>query len=178
MDFIRGGGVPVDREVEKGEFVNWFNRNKKETTKKSDVNEREQYAEDFKGYMENSLLEFFQQDGKDNELIYIGYLIRTPPAGIWLYALVGFDMIAAGLRILSPRHIEILKKQEEDIQVYFDEELEWRHNGVGITQYGKNLMDIGDRDEQFYFLRKTLETLDVVFRHRVAQLDSPATKDR
>ena len=150
-----------------------FNWNKKKTTEESDINEREQYAEDFKVFMEKSHLQFFLQNGKDDKPIYIGYLIRTPPAGIWLYVLIGGgnDMIAAGLRVQSPKHMEILEKQEKDIQLYFDEKLEWRGNGVGISRYGTDPMDVSDRNEQLYFLRKTLETLDFVFRDRVDKLD-------
>ena len=143
------------------------------TTEKPEVNEREQYAEDFKTFMEKSHLQFFRQDVvKDGEIIYIGYLIRkSNQSGIWLYALVGSDMIAAGLRVLSPKHIDILEKQKQDVQAYFNEELDWRRNGVGINRYGTDPMDVSDRNEQFYFLRKTLETLDFVFRDRVNKLD-------
>ena len=150
-----------------------FGRNKETTTGKSDVDVREQYAEDFKAFMEKSHLQFFRQDVvKDSEIIYIGYLIGKPnQLGIWLYALVGSDMIAAGLRILSPKHIEILEKQKKNVQAYFNEELDWRGNGVGISRYGTDPMDVSDRNEQFYFLRKTLETLDFVFRDRVDKLD-------
>ena len=148
-----------------------FNWKKKKTTEKSDINEREQYAKDFREYMEKSHLQFFHQNRKGNESIFIGYLIRKPPAEIWLYALVGYDMIAAGLRVLSPKHMEILKKQEKDIQLYFDEELDWKWNRVGINRFGADPMDVSDRNEQFYFLRKTLETLDFVFRDRVGKLD-------
>lgn len=111
-----------------------FGRNKEATTEKSDVDVREQYAEDFKAFMEKSHLQFFKQDTV-RETIYIGYLIRKPnQAGIWLYALVGSDMIAAGLRVLSPKHIDILEKQKKDIQAYFNEELEWR--GTGLESAG------------------------------------------
>ena len=153
--------------------MNLFNRNKKTTTDESDIDVREQYAEDFKAFMEKSHLQFFRQDVvKDGEIIYIGYLIRRPnQSGIWLYALVGSNMIAAGLRVLSPKHIDILEKQKKDIQAYFNEELDWRKNGVGINRFGADPMDISNRNEQFYFLRKTLETLDFVFRDRVDKLD-------
>ncbi|MYC74978.1 hypothetical protein F4X10_04290 [Candidatus Poribacteria bacterium] len=155
----------------KGEFVSLFGRNKEATTEKSDVDVRKQYAEDFKAFMEKSHLQFFRQDIV-GEIIYIGYLIRKPnQSGIWLYVLVGSGMIAAGLRVLSPKHIDILEKQKKDIQAYFNEELDWRGNGVGISRFGTDLMDVSDRNEQFYFLRKTLETLDFVFRDRVDKLD-------
>lgn len=144
--------------------MSWFNRA---------VNKRDQYAEDFQAFMEKSYLQFFRQTGEGDELIFIGYRISKPcPPNIWLYALIASDMIAAGLRVHdSPEQMRILEKQKKDIQAYCDEKLEWRGNGIGITQVGKDLMDISDRHEQFYFLRKTLETLDFVFRDRVAQLD-------
>lgn len=152
--------------------MNLSRRNKEDTTEESNIKAREQYAEDFKAFMEKSHLQFYQQDvGKVGPIIYVGYKIRTPPAGIWLYALVGYDMIAAGLRVLSQENMDILKNKKEDIQNYFNEALDWRENGIGINRYNIDLMDNSNRFEEFYFLRHTLETLDLVFRDRVGKLD-------
>ena len=80
-------------------------------------------------------------------------------------------MIAAGLRVLSQENMDILKNKKEDIQNYFNEALDWRENGIGINRYNIDLMDDSNRFEEFYFLRHTLETLDLVFRDRVGKLD-------
>lgn len=46
----------------------------------------------------------------------------------------------------------------------------WCWIRVGINRLNIDTTDIADRGEQFYFLRKTLETLDLAFRDRVANL--------
>ena len=91
--------------------------------------------------------------------------------GIWLYALILPNMIAGGLRVLDEKNLEIWENQKSAIQPHFVEHLEWRKNGIGINRFNIDPTDISDRGEQFYFLRKTLETLDLAFRDRVANLD-------
>ncbi len=145
-------------------------KRQEESAEKPDTDDLEQYKEDFKAFMEKSHLQFFRED-QFNEGYFIGYTIRPNKAGIWLYAWILSDKIAGGLRVLDEKNVEILKNQKSDIQQHFREDLEWRKNGIGLTRYNINTTDIADRGEQFYFLRKTLETLDLAFRDRVANLD-------
>lgn len=147
----------------------FWKKHQEERAEKPDTDDLEQYKEGFKAFMEKSHLQFFRED-QFKEGHFIGYTIRPNKAGIWLYALVLPNMIAGGLRVLDEKNLETLKNQKSDIQLHFGEELDWRKNGVGINRFNIDTTDIADRGEQFYFLRKTLETLDLAFRDRVANL--------
>ena len=140
-----------------------------ESAENPDTDGLEQYKEDFKTFMEKSHLQFFGED-PFKEGYFIGYTIRPNRTGIWLYALILPNMIAGGLRVLDEKNFKILENQKSDIQLHFGEHLEWSKNRVGINRLNIDTTDIADRIEQFYFLRKTLETLDLAFRDRVANL--------
>ncbi|MXV75909.1 DUF4268 domain-containing protein [Candidatus Poribacteria bacterium] len=132
----------------------------------------EQYTEDFKVFMEKSHLKFWKISPMDAGAgFYIGYEIRPRKRGIWLYAMVTTDKIAAALRVTNEKYFEALKAQAANIQPYFQETLECEYNRIGITKDNIDSMDSDDRIEQFYFLRKTLETLDLTFRDRIENLD-------
>lgn len=147
----------------------FWKKHQEESSEKPDTDGLEQYKEDFKTFMEKSHLQFFRED-PFKEGYFIGYTIRANKTGIWLYALVLPNMIAGGLRVLDEKNLEILQNQKSDIQLHFMEDLEWRQNGVGISRFNIDTTDIAGQGEQFYFLRKTLETLDLAFRDRVANL--------
>ena len=144
-------------------------KHQEESAEKPDTNDLEQYKEDFKGFMEKSHLQF-SGENQFKEGYFIGYTIRPNKTGIWLYALILPDMIAGGLRVLDEKNFKILENQKSDVQPHFVEHLEWSKNRVGINRLNIDTTDIADRSEQFYFLRKTLETLDLAFRDRVANL--------
>lgn len=148
-----------------------FGKKRQEASaEKPDTDDLEQYKEDFKAFMEKSHPQF-SGENQFKEGYFIGYTIRPNKTGIWLYALILPNMIAGGLRVLDEKNLEILENQKSDIQQHFREDLEWRKNGVGINRFNIDPTDIADRGEQFYFLRKTLETLDLAFQDRVANLD-------
>jgi len=152
-------------------MLNLFGKkHQEENGEKPDTDDLEQYKEDFKAFMEKSHLQF-SGENQFKEGYFVGYTIRPNKTGIWLYALILPNMIAGGLRVLEKKNFEILEHQKSDIQPYFVEHLEWKGNRVGINRLNIDTTDIADRGEQFYFLRKTLETLDLAFRDRVANLD-------
>lgn len=153
-------------------MINIFGRTQqRESSENPDIGGLEQYKEDFKAFMEKSHLQFFRENPGDTESYYVGYKIHPNRTDIWLYALIRSDIIAAGLRAQDKRKLRTLENQKSDIQLYFVEDLGWNSNYVGITRYNIDTTDINDQDEQFYFLRKTLETLYVAFQDRVANLD-------
>jgi len=132
------------------------------------------YVENFKTFMEKSHLEFDRDDPSRDGGSFIGYKIRPNNHNIWLSASVGKKTINAGLRVRTLKSFETLKTQKEDIQPCFHEDLQWTKGGtifhIQISRSDMNPMS-DDWDEQFYFLRTTLETLDLVFRDHVANLD-------
>ena len=148
----------------------FWKKDQEESAEKPDTDGLEQYKEDFKTFMEKSRLQF-SGENPFKEGYFIGYTIRPNKTGIWLYALILPNMIAGGLRVLEKKNFEILEDQKSDIQQYFEEQLEWKGNRIGLNRLNIDPTDIADRGEQFYFLRKTLETLDLAFRDRVANLD-------
>lgn len=132
----------------------------------------EQYTEDFKTFMEKSYLKFWKINAMEKgEGFYIGYEIRPRKRGIWLYAMVTTDKIAAALRVTNEKYFKALEAQVANIQLHFQEDLECEYNRIGITKDNIDPMDSDNQSEQFYFLRKTLETLDLAFRDRIANLD-------
>ena len=132
----------------------------------------EQYTEDFKAFMEKSHLKFWRvNEIQGREGFYIGYAIQPRKQGMWLYAMVTTDAIAAALRVMNEKNFKALEAQVSNIQRHFQEPLECEQNRIGITKDNIDPMDSDNRSEQFYFLRKTLETLDLAFRDYIANLD-------
>lgn len=133
------------------------------------------YTRDFRDFMKKSHLDFWKQ-ASFRDGIFIGYTIRPNPGGIWLYVYIQPNFIAAALRVMDEKNFDVLKQQEAEITPYFRDAsapLEFNRTlkYIGITRYDIDPTDVSDRAEQFYFLRHTLETLDLALCERVAVLD-------
>ena len=152
--------------------MNFFKPRRDKTPEPAATDWLDEYTQDFRAFMDNSHLDFWKQDPFPNG-IFIGYMLQPHKNDRWLYAMVGEDRIAAGVRVLDPKHFDTLEQQKADITPYFRTPLEFERDKkyIGLTRYNINLRDASDRNEQFYFLRQTLETLDLALRARGAVLD-------
>lgn len=155
--------------------MNFFKQRRDHTPETAETYWLEVYVHDFEAFMEKSHLPFWKQD-RLPYADFIGYMLQPHKDDRWLYAMVGEKIIAAGLRVLNAKHFDTLEQQKADITPYFRDfpaPLEFNRDRkyIGITRFNIDPKDASDRPEQFYFLRHTLEVLDLALRARVGVLD-------
>ena len=159
--------------------MNFFRSRPDNTQESAETYWLEVYVHDFEAFMEKSHLSYWRTDPFQNGIgVYIGYILQPHKDSRWLYAMVGESLIAGGLRVRDLEIFDALAQQKADITPYFRDfpaSLDFKRGDnynsyIGITRYNINPTDVSDRAEQFYFLRHTLEILDLALRDRVADL--------
>lgn len=116
---------------------------------------------------------------QSNDPFYLGFNIGVPRDRIWIAAWLDPKrrQIAANLHLsgVAKKHFSTLKTHIENHQPKFEREFEWwkaSSNAPDRLGFYNNAdwMNMEDWQAQFEWLRLNLETLDEVFRSRVANL--------